>query len=394
MAVNIATMVDQPRIAVVGAGMGGLTTAIFLQRFGYQVIVYERAPRLERLGAGINISPHVSRLFAHLGMLDRMIEIGVIPQERYTRNGYTGEVTFTVPVGNFADKYGAPHLIMHRGDLQEALVSAIAPGTIELDKCLVNLVDRASGAELTFADGSSVEADIVVAADGINSRIRELLLGPEKPTYTGEVAYRSIYPVERLGDLKLPDHTKWSVDDGTHILVYFITRARDSIYFVTGVPEPDWSSDDFGPRKADREKMLAAFDGFHSDVIRILEAAPESTAWPILERAPLPLWSYGRIALLGDACHPMRPHMGQGAAMAIEDGVMLARCIDHFGGRDAASIFRLYELQRRDRASQVQRNAQGNDWLRYNLGNATLSAEWLYLYDALKVPIIQGEALV
>jgi 6-hydroxynicotinate 3-monooxygenase len=119
----------------------------------------------------------------------------------------------------------------------------------------------------------------------------------------------------------------------------------------------------------------------------VLEAAPKATAWPILERDPLPVWSRGRIVLLGDACHPMRPHMGQGAAMAIEDGVMLARCIDHFNGEDSRPIFGLYERMRRERASIVQAGAQTDNWLRHDMGNTVLTTEWLYGYDVLTVPL-------
>lgn len=381
-------MKDQARIAIIGAGTGGLTAAILLQRYGYDVTVFEAVPKLERLGAGINVSPHITRLFRDLGMLDRMIEVGVLPQNRYGRNGFSGDITFTVPVDKYTEMYGAPHLIMHRGDLQESLVNEVTGEAIKLGKRLVDIEDTSTGSRLIFADSTTSEADIVVGADGINSRVRELLLGVEKPIYTGEVAYRSIFPVELLGDLEVADHTKWwGGDDGLHILVYYITRARDVIYFVTGNPEPDWGSDSYAPRPANMQQLHDAFAGFHPDLMRVIDAAPAATAWPILERDPLPLWSRGRIVMLGDACHPMRPHMGQGAAMAIEDGAMLARCIDHFKGNDAQSIFQLYELQRRERASRVQLSAQGGDWLRYKFGDSKGNADWLYTYNVLTVPL-------
>ena len=374
-------MAEQPRIAIVGAGLGGPIAAIFLQRYGYDVTVYEQAPRLERIGAGINLSPNITRVFRHLGLFDRMTELGVVPRARLRKNGYTGELTFAVPVDELPERYGAPHLIMHRGDLQEVLTSAVTPGTLELGKRLVDVTETSTAARLAFTDGTTAEADIVIGADGINSRLRELLFGVEAPIYAGEVAYRSIYPLELVGDLDVPDHTKWWGTD-RHILIYFITRARDVIYFVTGVPEPDWGSDDYGPRPADPRKLRDAFAGFCPAVTRVLEAAPAATAWPIIERPPLPLWSRGRIVLLGDACHAMRPHMGQGAAMAIEDGVMLARCIDRFHGQDPPAIFALYETQRHERASKVQLGSRGDDWMRYGM-----DAGWLYGYDVLNVPL-------
>lgn len=379
-------MERQPRIAIVGAGLGGLMTAILLQRFGYDIEVFEQATKLQRVGSGMNMSPHITRLFRDIGLLDRLLEVGFVPRRRYSRNGYTGEIMFTTAIDDFAEKYEMPSMFIHRGDLQEALVSAVEPGTISLDKRLVNVAEMTDAIRLFFADDTTAEADIVIGADGIDSRIRELILSPEPPVFSGEVAYRSIFPVDLLGDMAIGDQTKWWGDD-RYILIYFLTRARDQLYFVTGVPEADWGDENYAPRPADTQKLRNAFARFHSDVTRVIEAAPYVTAWPILERDPLPLWSRGRIVLLGDACHPMRPHMGQGAAMAFEDGAMLARCIDHYKGQDTRAIFQLYETQRRDRASRVQLNTQRNDWMRHGMGDAAGDPGWLYGYNVLTVPL-------
>jgi 6-hydroxynicotinate 3-monooxygenase len=373
----------QPRIAIVGAGPGGTIAAICLQRFGYEVTVFEAVPKLERLGAGISLSPNITRVFRELGLFDRMAAVGTVPRQRLGRDAVTGEITFALPVDEMDTRFGAPNLIMHRGDLQEILTGALAPGTIRLGKRLVDVVETTTAARLLFADGMTAETDIVIGADGINSRIRELLLGPERPIYSGEIAHRSIYPIERLGGLHVADHTKWAGDDFLHILIYFITHAHDVMYFVTGVSEPDWGSEDYAPRPADMTALREQFAAFHPDVRSVLAAAPAATAWPILEREPLPLWSRGRIVLLGDACHPMRPNLGQGAAMAMEDGVMLARCIAHVPGGDAAAIFALYEAQRRERTSRVQARSQAGDWLRHGMGDA----EWVYGYDVWRVPL-------
>lgn len=374
---------DQPRIAIVGAGPGGTIAALFLQRFGYEVEVFEAVPKLERLGAGISLSPNITRVFRELGLFERMAAVGTVPRQRLGRDASTGAITFALPVDEMPERFGAPNLIMHRGDLQEILTGALAPGTIRLGKRLVDIVESASAARLIFADGSSAETDIVIGADGINSRIRELLLGPQRPIYSGEVAHRSIYPIERLAGLAVADHTKWAGDDFIHILIYFITHAHDVVYFVTGVREPDWGSENYAPRPADMPALRAQFAGFHPEVRRVLEAAPAATTWPILEREPLPLWSRGRIVLLGDAAHPMRPNMGQGAAMAMEDGAMVARCIAHVAGHDPAAIFALYEAVRRERTSLVQARSQAGDWLRHGMGDA----EWVYGYNVLTAPL-------
>lgn len=376
-------MSDRPRIAVIGAGLGGLIATIVLQRSGYDVAVYEQKARLERLGAGISLSPNVTRIFRDLDLLDGMAEIGVLPQQWYSKNGYTGDITFAVPVETYRETYGAPSLTIHRGDLQQSLIDAVAPDTIKLGKRVVDVMETADAVRLQFADGTTAEADIAIVADGINSRIRELLLGAERPTYTGEVAYRSIFPRELIGDLELPDRQKLWGDAG-HIIIYYITHARDVVYFVTGVLEPDWGDANITARPADMNTLRAHFAGFTTDVMQVLEATPSATAWPVLERDPLPLWSRGRIVLLGDACHPMRPHLGQGAAMAMEDGVMLARCIDDIASTDPQKIFGLYEAQRRERTSRVQAMTKGDDWMRFRSEDWET---WLYGYDVFKVPL-------
>ena len=376
-------MAVAPRIAVIGAGLGGTTATILLQQAGYRVKVYEQAPVLGRLGAGINLSPNVTRILDRIGILDTLSDIGCLPRERIRRDWDTGHITYAFPVDKFRELYGAPHLIVHRGDLQEALTAALQPGALELGKRLVEAEESGTGTKLTFADGSTTEADMVIGADGINSRLREVLLGPEPPIYTGEVAYRGIFPRTLIGDMHVPDHTKWTAPDGTHILIYCMTKARDEIYFVTGVQEPDWGSDNFDPQTADLARLRSYFSGFHPEVRRVLAACPAATRWPILERAPLPLWSKGRIVLLGDACHPMRPHMGQGAAMAMEDAAMLSRCIQHYRGQDPAAIYKLYEAQRVERTSKVQLISQGNDWMRTG-GDAS----WLLGYDVINIPLV------
>jgi 6-hydroxynicotinate 3-monooxygenase len=373
---------NEPRIAVVGAGLGGTVAAAYLQRFGYTVDVYEQAARLERIGAGISLSPNVTRIFRDMGLLQRMQAVGILPRERHRRDGITGELTFAVPVDELPERYGAPQLIMHRGDLLDILASAVAPESIHLGKRLLDVGESGTSLRLTFADGSSAEADIVIGADGINSRVRQTAFAVKPPFYAGEVAHRSIYPRELLGGEKIADHTKYWGED-RHILVYFITHDREVVYFITGVPQPEWPHETFAPVPTGRDELRAAFAAFCPDVRRILDAAPAATTWPICESDPAPGWSAGRIVLLGDACHAMQPHMGQGAAMAMEDAVVLARCIDRYGAGDPARSFALYEALRFDRATKIQTASRGNpSWMRFGM-----DTEWLYGYDAVAMPL-------
>jgi 6-hydroxynicotinate 3-monooxygenase len=370
------------RIAIVGGGLGGTTAAILLQRAGYNVKVYEQATGLTRLGAGINMDPQTMRIMRGLGIERRLMEVGRVSETRFSRDWDTGKVTFEAPVAKYHELYGGCHFSIHRGDLQEILGAAVPPGIVELGKRLADVEEAGGAVRLTFADGSRVEADLVIGADGINSRIREILLGPEQPIYTGGVAYRAVFPTKLLGDLRPADHVKWWSED-RYFITYYLTKTRDEFYYMTLVPEPDWGAPDFTPQEADLARLRAHFVGFHPEVQQILAATPRAIRWPVCERKPFPFWSRGRIVMLGDACHPMAPHMGQGAAMAFEDAVVLARSIETVGADDPERAFRLYEFNRFERASKVQSESLKNRWLRY-----PMDPGWVFNYDAFTVPLV------
>ena len=340
-----ATPTVLPRIAMIGAGLGGITAAIMLQRAGFPVTTYEQAAEIARLGAGINLGQNVMRVMRHLGLADTMYDIGLVPERNLSREWDTGRILFDVPMREWAHRYGLPNLIMHRGDLQAVLADALLPGSVQFNKHLVDLRDGPGDVTLTFADGSTAQADLVVGADGVNSRVREVLHGVEAPIYTGVVAYRAIYPTSLLGGRGLEsDTSKWWSDErlpakeDRHFIIYHLTRRRDEVYFVTGSPDPNWDPA-VSNVPAPIEEIRACYEGFHPEVMRVIDACPQATKWPFLVRAPLESWSEGRVVLLGDACHPMKPHMGQGANMAIEDGVVLARCLDGLRWRPGRSAF-------------------------------------------------------
>jgi 6-hydroxynicotinate 3-monooxygenase len=368
-------------IAVVGAGLGGTTAAIMLQRAGYEVRVYEQAPRLERVGAGIHLSPNATWVIRGIGLEEPMLRAGFLPQRFPQRQWDTGEQTFELRYDEYPKRYGAPQVIMHRGDLQQLLTSGVAANSLQLGKRLVSIEDRGASLRLAFADGTSADAGIVIGADGINSGVREILMGPENPLHTGRVAHRTIFPAALLGDLELPDCTKWSAAD-RYFMSYYLTPKRDEIYFVTGIPE-EWPHEDFSPRPADLKTVAVAFEGFHPDVQRQIAACPQATTWPVLDRDPRQVWSGGRIVLLGDACHPMKPHMAQGAAMAMEDAIVLARCLDHCGPDQFSSAFSLYESVRFERTTRVKLQSDQHDaWMRHGS-----DLDWLFGYNALTVPL-------
>jgi 6-hydroxynicotinate 3-monooxygenase len=368
------------RIAVIGAGLGGTVAAVLMQRAGFDVRVYEQANGLERIGAGINLDPHAMRIMRHIGVEQRLLQIGLPSATRSAREWDTGRVTYDVPVATYPEQYGACHFSIHRGDLQKVLVSAVAPGTLELGKRLSWIGESGDAVKISFADGSSTEADLVIGADGINSRIREVLLAPERPRYMGKVAYRAVFPTALLGGLELDDHVKWWGEERV-VVAYKLTRARDEFYVMASLPEPEWGADDYTPGQADLAHVRRSFADFHSDVRRILDASPSMTRFAVLEREPLPFWSRGRIAMLGDACHPMAHHMAQGAAMAYEDAVILTRCLQQCGANDYMTAFRMYEAIRYERASRIQK-ASRHQWLQ-----TPTDPGWVFNYDPFNAPL-------
>ncbi|KGE09546.1 6-hydroxynicotinate 3-monooxygenase [Burkholderia gladioli] len=371
----------QPRIAIVGAGLGGTAAAALLQRSGYDVRLYEQAPSFSRLGAGIHLGPNVMKIMRRIGCEDALNAMGSHPDFWYSRDGITAEVMSQIPLGDFALKtYGASYLTVHRGDFHALMTQAVAPGTIAFGRKLTAIEDTGSEVRLGFDDGTVETADIAIGADGVNSRLREHLLGAEPPRYTGYVAHRAVFPASLLDNKPYDMCVKWWSGD-RHMMVYYVTEKRDEYYYVTGVPQVEWPA---GVSMVDssREEMREAFDGFHPDIQHLIDVSPSITKWPLLERDPLPLWSRGRLVLLGDACHPMKPHMAQGAAMAIEDAAMLARCLDEVGIADYANAFALYEANRAARASKVQLVSHNNTWLRTNEDPA-----WVFAYDVFGVPL-------
>ena len=225
---------------------------------------------------------------------------------------------------------------MHRGDLHEALASPRPAELISLDKKLTDVDWRGNGVTLRFADGSTAQADAVIAADGIHSRVRELWRGQERANYTGRVAYRTTFPAALLNGYPIDECCKWWGPD-RHIVIYYVTANRDEVYFVTSVPEPEFTVKSWSAT-GDLAMLRAAFTGFHEQVRRVVEACPRVHKWAIVDRDPLPNWGEGRMVLLGDAGHPMTQYMAQGAATAMEDAVLLTRCIEAMPDDIASSV--------------------------------------------------------
>jgi 6-hydroxynicotinate 3-monooxygenase len=361
------------RIAVVGAGLGGLTVAGFLQRSGFPVTIYEQAPTFSRIGAGIILSANAMKVLRRLGVENELIQTGIKPHCYVSRAWDTGATMYQIFFDAESEKrYGGPYLNIHRGDLHEVLAQVVAERSIAFNYQVVDLKRSCDSYWLHFSNGETAQADIVIGADGIRSKIREFLLGDEAPRFVGAVAHRAIFPSQWLEGFQIPDCTKWWGHD-RHILPYFMTSKRDEIYVIGVVPAPEWDSE-AASLPSSRQALMADFAGFHEDLQRVLSVAENVSVWPIFDRERDDRWSRDGIVLMGDACHPMRPYMAAGGAMAIEDGAILARCLMEID--DPAEAFACYAATRIPRVAEVQRISIENSWMR-----GPTETDWFYRYD-------------
>lgn len=368
-----------PSIAIIGAGIGGLTLAALLLEQGASVRVYEQADAFARVGTGIQMGPNAMKVLTRLGLHHDLAKVAYSPATLANREWDTGTLTFELPVGATAvERYGAPYYLLHRGDLHELLQRRVRPDAIQLGSRLTGLTERPDGAVLRFADGSTARADIVVGADGVHSTVRDSLFEVAEPAFTGKVAYRAVFGTNLVtGRLPGPS-TKWW-GPGRHIVIYYVSAGRE-LYFTTAVPDDDWNVESYSAR-GDLGELREAFTGFHPEVQSVLRACPAVHKWAIYDRAPLPAWHTGRVVLLGDACHPMTPYMAQGAATAMEDAVVLSRCLADREMEPAAAL-PLFEACRKPRTSEIQASSRANNWL-----HKPTDPTWVYGYDARTVPL-------
>ena len=356
--------------------MGGLAAAAALRRVGVDVTVYEQALQFSRLGAGIQIGCNAMKILRGLGLESRLRGQSFYPRSWNNRDWRTGEVKFDMIFGEAAEqKFGAPYLLAHRGDLHAALASTVPGEYIKLNHRLVGLDETNDGVRLAFANGAIAVADAVVGADGVHSVVRDMLFGPSPVNFTGRIAYRTTYPAALLGGQKIDDCTKWWGED-RHIVIYYVKPDRSEIQ-----PEPDFTIESWSA-KGDVKELRSAFEGFDRQVEKVLAACPDVHKWAIVDRDSLARWVDRNVTLLGDACHPMTPYMAQGAAMAIEDAAVLSRCLEGVDRDGVANAFRRFEASRKHRTARVQQTSRANTWLKEKT-----DTDWVYAYDAWTAPL-------
>jgi salicylate hydroxylase/6-hydroxynicotinate 3-monooxygenase len=372
-----------PSVAIIGAGIGGLAAAACLRKLGVEARIYEQARGFARLGAGIQQAPNAVRVLKALGLEPRLRAMAFQPEANTSRLHDTGEVTFSLPLGRAVEeRHGVPYFLMHRGDLHAMLASIVPADIIHLQRRLAGIEQTGGTVRMRFTDGTTETADAVIGADGVHSVVREALLGAEKPHYTGRVAYRAVFPTRLLNGLEVDPCVKWWGPD-RHIVSYFTNPRRDELYFVTSTPEPDFAVESWSA-KGDLTMLRQAYEGFHPQVRAMLAACPDVHKWALVVRDPLPRWGEGHIVLLGDACHPMTPYMAQGAATALEDAAVLARCLAGVDRDGIADALRQYEATRRPRTTEIQQTSARNTWLK-----GSTNPDWVYGYDAWSEPLAE-----
>lgn len=367
------------RIAILGAGLAGLTTAGLLQRAGFTVTVYEQSPSFSRIGAGIILGANVSKVLRRLDLEKAFATTGIRPDAFVSRAWHSGEELYQLEFDEACEaRFGGPFVNIHRADLHQLLQRPLKPGTIRYGHKLAGIEETANGVMLTFDNGVTAEADIAIGADGIRSVVREIMLGAEEPRFIGRVAPRAVFAADRIQGAPIGDCTKWWAPD-RHVLAYYMTARRDEVYVMAALPAEKWDGDG-SPVRGDRDEFVAAFDDAHPDLQRAAAGATDVTVWPICDRPRNDTWSQGRVVLMGDACHAVRPFMAAGGSMAIEDAAVLSRCIAEFA--DPATAFARYAAIRIPRVADVQRISIENSWM-----HGPTETDWFFGYDPCTVPL-------
>jgi salicylate hydroxylase len=392
-------------VAIIGGGIGGLTAALALIRRGIDVAVYEQAPELKELGAGVQISSNGTRVLYALGLGEAIEQVGVIVAGKEIRLWSTGQTWKLFDLGAVSvERYGFPYMMFHRGDLHAVLLEAIRrenAGAIHLNRKCVGVTQDGEGVEIQFETGDPVRAPLAIGADGVQSRVRASLFGADRPEFTGIVAWRGLVARDQVPPgIKLDVGTNW-VGPGGHV-VHYPVRGGALINFVGLLERDDWRVESWNVQGT-KDEFANDFRDWHPDIHAMIRRVDVPYKWALFARPPMPAWTRGRVTLLGDACHSMLPMLAQGAVMALEDGYVLARCVKKYGVASDALV--RYEAARRERTNRAVAGSAENARRFHNPDLAHAAGaeayvtrewqedkvkqryEWLFTYDATGAPV-------
>ncbi len=344
------------RVAIVGAGLGGLAAAAFLHQAGVPAVVYEQARELREVGAGIMVAPNAARMLRRLGVLGafsrRAVQLDIGWEFRRWQDGTV--LSAQDLTAKSARLYGEHTYTVHRADLLDVIKHAVPADAIKLGRRLDAFSVSATRVSLSFADGEQAEADVLIGADGIHSVVRAALTEPAPPAHSGMCAFRALVPAGAAPEFaRRPAQSVW-LGPGRHV-VHYPVSGGEFVNLVAIAPAGDYATESW-TATATVEEFLAEFEGWDDRLTSLIKAASTPGRWALLIRQPLPRWTRGPVTLLGDAAHPMLPFLGQGAAQAFEDAAVLANCLAS-GQSDPAQALRRYEAVRIARASRVQQGS-------------------------------------
>jgi salicylate hydroxylase len=392
------------KIAIVGGGIGGLTAALALSQNAHDITVFERSAGIREIGAGVQISPNASRLLHSLGLGAAYSEISVNPHRVVLRRWEDDSIIRATDLDeSFLSQHRVPLANVARNELVEILGDAVAARanvTMKFSTHIVSVEPGDASSEVIFVDGSSQSFDIVIGADGIHSVVRPCVGGVDKPRFSGSAAYRALVPRNAVEDLPIDVTNRMGPD--RHVVSYFIGRNRSHLNLVCISPEESWETESW-TEQGTKDDLYSRFEGWSPEFLSLLGRVEEPIfRWALYDREPLEQWGIGTTSLLGDACHPMLPFMAQGSCQAIEDAIVLARCLSDANTSDAASALRRYEDARQGRTAQVQTSSvmnrdlfhlvdgqeQKDRDMIFSISPPGMSIlDWVYEYDALTVAV-------
>ena len=402
-------MARSPRVAIIGGGIGGLTAALALKRRGIELDIYEQSAALGEIGAGLNLSPNALKVYRALGIEDEMLAIGFEADYQVIRSWHSGRIISRAARKGLKQEFGASHITVHRADMLDVLSRSLAGARIHLGARCTEVASDERGARARFADGSAIEADVIVGADGLHSAVRRSLFGAEAPHFTGCICYRGLVPrAEVPRDLHTAINTLWMGPHG-HVVHYWVRRG-ELLNIVAHYDSDAWTEESW-TRECDRAELRQTYAGWHESLVRLYECGEHWYKWALYDREPLERWSQGRATLLGDSAHAMLPYLGQGACMAIEDGFILAAALAHRPDDLAAALldYEALRLPRTRRAvlgsrDRAKENHMPSAWGRFKrdvkfalrdrfgADKTAFRATWLYAYDVRDEPIASAAA--